>query len=128
MRELSLHVVHCSASPKDTTIADINTWHKQRGFDCIGYHFVIYQDGSLHQGRNIKSMGAHAKAGGNNHGSVGTCLIGNEEFTVEQLHTLQTLHNMLKVMYNTDMKLKGHNELTNKKTCPNFNVRQFIKE
>ena len=126
MRELSLHVVHCSASPKDTTVRDINTWHVGNGWDSIGYHFVIYQDGTLHKGRDITKIGAHAR--GNNTGSVGTCLIGNEEFTVEQLHTLQTLHNMLKVLYNTDMKLKGHNELTNKKTCPNFNVRQFIKE
>jgi len=124
MRNIDTHIIHCSASGIATTVKDIDMWHRKRGFDCVGYHYVIYQDGSLHKGRDISKIGAHAKAGGNNHGSVGTCLIGNEEFTIEQLVTLQHLHNTLKVMYNAEMKLKGHNELTNNKTCPNFNVKE----
>lgn len=46
MRKIDLIIVHCSATPegKDFTTADIDRWHRQRGFASIGYHFVIYRD------------------------------------------------------------------------------------
>ena len=51
MRKISEIIVHCAATPegKHFTVADIDAWHKKRGFKCIGYHFVIYLDGSVHK-------------------------------------------------------------------------------
>ena len=48
-------IVHCAATPEgsDFTTADIKRWHLQRGFSDIGYHYVIYRDGSIHEGRDI---------------------------------------------------------------------------
>lgn len=45
-RKISKIIVHCSATAegKDFTVQDIDRWHRQRGFDCIGYHYVIYRD------------------------------------------------------------------------------------
>lgn len=53
MRKITEIIIHCSATKEgmDFTVEDIDRWHRQRGFDSIGYHFVIYRDGSLHAGR-----------------------------------------------------------------------------
>lgn len=71
-------VVHHSASDSATTKkADIERWHKQRGFSQIGYHKVIEGDGSIVNGRPETVPGAHAK--GANHASLGVCVVGNFE-------------------------------------------------
>ena len=69
-------ILHCSATPegKDVTVDTIREWHLARGFNDIGYHFVIYRDGSIHQGRNIDTVGAHCT--NQNSNSVGVCYIG----------------------------------------------------
>ena len=76
MRKISEIIVHCAATPegKAFTVADIDAWHKKRGFRCIGYHFVIYLDGSVHKGRAIEEVGAHCL--GHNANSIGICYIG----------------------------------------------------
>ena len=76
MRQISEIIVHCAATPegKHFTVADIDAWHKKRGFRCIGYHFVIYLDGSVHEGRAIEEVGAHCL--GHNANSIGICYIG----------------------------------------------------
>ncbi len=76
MRKISRIIIHCSATPegKDFTVSDIDRWHRQRGFRCIGYHFVIYRDGSVHQGRPVEQAGAHVT--GHNSDSIGICYIG----------------------------------------------------
>ena len=55
MRRIDEIILHSSATRegKDFTVADIDRWHRERGFDEIGYHYVIYRDGSVHKGRAI---------------------------------------------------------------------------
>ena len=69
MRDISKAIVHCTATPegRPTTVEDIRSWHKARGWSDIGYHYVIYLDGSVHEGRPVERMGAHCK--GQNKGS-----------------------------------------------------------
>lgn len=69
-------IVHCSATPegKDFTVEQIRQWHLQRGFTDIGYHYVIYRDGSIHKGRDESIIGAHCT--GHNTISIGICYIG----------------------------------------------------
>ena len=69
-------IIHCSATPegRDYTVADIDRWHRERGFNEIGYHYVVYRDGSIHEGRDVAKMGAHCK--GQNANSIGICYIG----------------------------------------------------
>jgi hypothetical protein len=58
MRTITLIVIHCSAvRPNQTSsAADINDWHKDRGFKCIGYHYVIRRNGEIElAARNGKS-------------------------------------------------------------------------
>lgn len=76
MRKITEIIIHCSATTegKDFTVEDIDRWHRQRGFNGIGYHFVIYRDGSIHAGRSKRQIGAHCK--GHNTISIGICYIG----------------------------------------------------
>jgi LysM repeat protein len=45
-------------------------------FACIGYHFIIGDDGTVYEGRPLKYQGAHA-TGTNNIGNIGVCLLGD---------------------------------------------------
>ena len=47
-------IIHCSATPRgvDYSAADIDKWHRQRGFSKIGYHYVIRLDGKIEKGRD----------------------------------------------------------------------------
>lgn len=76
MRKINEIIIHCSATAegKDFTVQDITRWHKQRGFKTIGYHYVIYRNGTVATGRDIAEIGAHCK--GHNANSIGICYIG----------------------------------------------------
>ena len=61
MRTIDSIIIHCSATScgKDFTAIDIDRWHRQRGFDGIGYHYVIRLNGTIENGRPIVKPGAH---------------------------------------------------------------------
>lgn len=140
MRQIDLIVIHCSATPegKDYSVADITRWHKQRGFNTIGYHYVIYRDGSIRKGRDIRLVGAHAS--GYNAHSIGVCYIGGCEATKrtdgkyhakdtrtnEQRAAIVKLLTELKAMY-PKAKIVGHRDLGAKKACPCFDAATEYK-
>ena len=76
MRKIDEIIIHCSDSPegRNDKAEDIRRWHKQRGFNDIGYHYVIDLDGTIEQGRPIEQAGAHCT--GHNRNSIGICYIG----------------------------------------------------
>jgi N-acetyl-anhydromuramyl-L-alanine amidase AmpD len=126
MRIIDKHIIHCSDTPdgRSVTVDDIRRWHVNgNGWSDIGYHFVIYQDGTIHQGRPFNKTGAHCK--GHNTGSIGTCLVGRNSFSEDQFKALVNLHEVFKSIF-PDIKALGHKDLDPKKTCPNFNVQRVI--
>lgn len=119
-------VVHCSDS--DFGDADlIDRWHKERGWDGIGYNFVITRDGELQLGRSLNRAGAHAN--GYNKTHIGICLIGVNMFTDEQFTTLTTLLTSLSAAFGIHAaNILGHYQCTGtQKTCPNFDVPTFVQ-
>lgn len=76
MRKIDTLIIHCSATKcgADFSAADIDRWHRQRGFRKIGYHYVIRLDGTVEAGRPLEEVGAHCK--GRNAHSIGICYIG----------------------------------------------------
>lgn len=135
-------IIHCSASPYGTPEI-IEKWHKDRGFDRIGYHYVITNgytnnskryhqawDGMIHRGRWETSQGAHAY--GYNKRSIGICLIGPEDAPLwpraNQLTALEGLVKTLMQKYQIPLShVLGHNETEGgmRKQCPCFNVDDF---
>ena len=79
MRTIKEIIIHCADTPegRDDKAADIDRWHKQRGFDRIGYHYVIDLDGTIEAGRDPDCIGAHCK--GHNTNSIGICYIGGAD-------------------------------------------------
>ena len=76
-------VIHCTASRagQDLRAADIDKQHKERGFACIGYNYVIDLDGTIEEGRKLDRDGAHCNTAGlskksyNKH-SIGIVYVG----------------------------------------------------
>ena len=133
-RNITEIIVHCSATPegKDYTVAQIRQWHLQRGFSDIGYNYVIYRDGSIHEGRNVNISGAHTI--GHNYNSIGICYIGGcakggktpkDTRTEAQKASLVKLIKDLKRLY-PKATIHGHCEYANK-ACPAFNAKEEYK-
>jgi len=60
-KRTDLIVVHCTATKEGQkfTAKDVDRMHRQRGFNGIGYHFVILLDGTVEGGRPVDAIGAH---------------------------------------------------------------------
>ena len=137
MRKIDKIIIHCSATPegKDYTVAQIREWHtlpkpKGNGWLDIGYHFVIYRDGSIHAGRPVEQSGAHCK--GHNADSIGICYIGGcaadgknpkDTRTPEQRVAMERLVRGLLKEY-PEATVHGHNEFAAKE-CPCFDVGRW---
>lgn len=123
----SIVILHCSDTPDnpknelyDTRPEHIEEWHKARGFNKIGYHFIITRDGVIHRGRGEAEKGAHTK--GHNTGSLGVCLVGRNVFTSDQMDSLFSLYLRLKDSWGIESKnWFGHYEFSDK-TCPNLDM------
>ena len=83
MNKIDSIVIHCSATKEgvDYRVKDIDKWHRERGFQMIGYHYVIDLDGTVELGRPLSMNGAHCNTAGlsgesyNKH-SIGICYVG----------------------------------------------------
>ena len=136
MRKINKIIIHCAATPegKDYTVEQIRQWHtapkpKGNGWRDIGYHFVIYRDGSVHAGRPIEQIGAHTS--GYNANSIGICYIGGwakdgktpkDTRTEAQRSALVKLVAELRAKF-SGATVHGHNEFANK-ACPSFSVQK----
>lgn len=125
-------IIHCSATPehRDYHAADIDRWHRKRGWRCIGYNYVIDLDGTIESGRVVGTEGAHTV--GHNKQSIGICYIGGLDFTgthakdtrtFEQEQAMYKLCCELVAKY-PQAKLSGHNQWA-KKACPSFDVPKW---
>lgn len=126
MTEINLIVVHCAATPngRPTSAEDIHRWHQERGWDGIGYHYVIRLDGTVENGRPEYWKGAHVA--GHNTGSVGICLIGTDHFTNAQHEALEELLHDIRDRHN-HAAIRGHYELDPHKTCPNIDMPIWLQ-
>lgn len=129
-------IIHCSATPegKDVTVEQIRDWHvRGNGWSDIGYHWIIYRDGSVHAGRPESKKGAHCN--GHNANSIGICYVGGEVAdgshtpkdtrTPAQKVALIKLVNELRQRY-PGATVHGHNEFA-AKACPSFDVKKEFK-
>lgn len=147
MRRIDEIIIHCSDSPegRNDKAEDIRKWHKQRGFNDIGYHYVIDLDGTVEQGRPIEQAGAHCT--GHNAHSIGICYIGGAYWrdgvnakgkpikgkdgkavlipkdtrTILQRMAMKELVAQLREQF-PEATVHGHREFANK-ACPCFDIQ-----
>lgn len=133
MREINKIIVHCTATPEGRKVSaeEIDSWHKQRGWSGIGYHYVVHLDGKISVGRDINKTGAHCK--GHNTGSIGLTYVGGcdsnmnakDTRTDEQEASLEYLIGTLCAMY-PEAKVYGHRDFSDKE-CPSFDATAEYK-
>jgi hypothetical protein len=122
-------VIHHSASPSGS-MAVFDKEHKAKGWDGVGYHFVIGNGTNSGDGQievtprwPIQKWGAHAKTADNrfNEYGIGICLVGNfdiERPTPAQMRSLSRLVAYLSHTYHISASnVLGHGE-TKATHCP----------
>ena len=142
MRQINEIIVHTFATKKGwmrdkpfaDKVAEVKKWHLARGFNDIGYHYLISRKGEIHTGRKLDVAGAHTK--GHNKNSIGISLEGGyghtrkepflDVYTVEQGKSLLQLMDRLQVEYGPLM-ISPHNKYANKE-CPAFDLTAFLKQ
>jgi N-acetylmuramoyl-L-alanine amidase len=149
MRNLHTIIVHCAATKPNWMAGkgvhakrdEIDRWHKARGWKGIGYHFVVDRNGDIAKGRDLNTVGAHVK--GHNTGTIGVCLVGgqwpdgrwglksdsfSDHFTPQQDAALRKLLTDLCEAHPSINHIKGHNDYTDQKGCPSFDVNEWLKD
>ena len=130
-------IIHCSATREgqDIKAKTIKQWHKDRGFDDIGYHYVIDLDGTIEKGRDEALVGAHCK--GHNATSIGICYVGGcdknmkpkDTRTPEQKRSMLSLVRKLVNKYKIPVtQIWAHHDFDKHKACPSFDVSEFRKD
>lgn len=134
MRTITEIIIHCTATPPSAicTVESIRRYHRSLGWRDIGYHYVIYPDGSVHRGRPIEEPGAHTT--GHNAHSIGIAYVGgldtdghpsDTRTEAQRLALLQLVRDLVEE-YPIN-SIHGHNEFANR-SCPCFNVQQWCRE
>lgn len=128
MRKITEIIVHCTATPagREVSVAEVDSWHKARGFQMIGYHYLIHLDGSVEPGRAVEMAGAHCL--GHNRNSIGVAYVGGvdrqghpaDTRTAAQRSALRRLLGELAVRY-SDARIHGHRDFA-AKACPSFDA------
>jgi LysM repeat protein len=123
-------IIHHSATDEGSSLY-FDKYHQGKGWDGIGYHFVIgngtkeKEDGQIEvTPRWIKQEnGCHCRANNMNEKSIGICLVGNfnkERVSEKQMASLVYLVNLLRRNYRIPVRnILGHGQVRGAKTeCP----------
>ena len=129
MRTITEIIIHCTATPagRPHTVADVDCWHRQRGFKMIGYHFLVLLDGTVCTGRPLTMVGAHCT--GHNRHSIGVCYVGGldtykqpaDTRTPAQRKALAALIADLRRQF-PNARVYGHRDFA-AKACPCFDAQ-----
>lgn len=130
MRTINEIIIHHSAFPASNDMQhDYNcivNAHKQRGFNDIGYHYVIAKNGRILNGRSLALAGAHCKY--HNRNSVGICVLGDfsdgSRPTDKQLVVLRFLLYLLMRKFSKINKVTPHSFYSNT-LCPGPALVEF---
>lgn len=135
MRKINEIIVHCTATAegKDFKAADIDRWHKAKGWNGIGYHHVVDLDGTVEPGRPESEVGAHCLK--HNKNSIGVVYVGGlasdgktpkDTRTPQQKAALVKLLTELKRRY-PNATIHGHRDFA-AKACPSFDATKEYKD
>ena len=118
MRSIKLIVVHCSAvrPGQQSSAEDINTWHRNKGWKGIGYHYVVRRDGTVEL---RYSIGVCYEGGLDEAGKAADTRTPEQKRVLRKL--LEELHQRF-----PEAVIVGHRDLTHDRECPCFDaVREY---
>lgn len=129
-RRIDEIIVHCTATPagRKVTVEDLRHQHVDiNGWDDVGYHYVVYADGTVAEGRPVDKAGAHCR--GHNENTIGVAYTGGllqdgktpaDTRTPEQRKALEQLIGRLVKTYGI-VKISSHSDYA-AKACPCFDA------
>ena len=129
-RQITDIIIHCTdtRAGQNYTVEQCRADHIKRGWSDIGYHYLIYRDGSIHNGRDVDIAGAHCE--GHNAKSIGVCYVGGKGGDTRTLAQKAALINLLTdliKLYPT-ARIVGHRDYDqHRKTCPSFDAKTEYK-
>lgn len=96
------------------TAVDMENWHLQKGWEGLGYQYVIQKDGSIWKGRPEHFHGAHTVD--HNKDSIGICMSGNFDATLPTEKQISSLVSLMKdiVSRYTIKSIEPHRKYANK--------------
>lgn len=112
------YIVLHHAEASKCTVEQVDSWHKQKDWAGIGYHFFVRKDGTIYRGRPLDTMGAHVS--GMNSVSIGICAEGKymtEIMPDAQKKSICELLVYLKDNYYPAASIVGHREI-GESDCP----------
>jgi N-acetylmuramoyl-L-alanine amidase len=135
MRSIKYIVLHCTATPQNTTIESIkNYWKNTLHWKSPGYHYMIKADGEVVNTLPIEQI-SNGVAGYNTP-SIHISYIGgvdaknqplDNRTEAQKLSQIKLLRELKKKFPNAE--IKGHRDFTNvKKDCPSFDVKTWLKQ
>jgi len=133
-RNIKYIVIHCSATPSNTTIESIKRyWKEKRGWgDTVGYHYIIKADGEiiqlLDESKNSNGVYAHNSA------SINVAYIGgiDKAGKPKDTRTRSQENSMFALIVELTERYKGakplgHRDFPNvHKACPSFDVKTWL--
>ena len=110
------------------SIKSIESYHiDKRGWNNIGYHYIIAPNGDIYEGRPDDVVGAHVR--NHNTNNIGINIWCNSDIEVptdNQIKSLKELLNNLFKIYNIDIKdVYGHKDLVST-DCPGTNLYNIL--
>ncbi len=135
MREIKYIVVHCTATPPETSIESIKSyWRNNLGWKNPGYHYIIKRNGELVRLNHDEAISNGVK--NYNHFSIHIAYIGGvdekgmpvDNRSDAQKHALFNKLVSLAEKYPHAIIL-GHRDFPRViKACPSFDVRQWLSD
>jgi len=132
--KITIHNIGSSESPiipdfkGHESIQSIDRYHvKTKGWNAIGYHFIIGTEGEIYEGRPETVVGAHVKNDNTNNIGINIYCNSNVEVPTDaQIKSLKDLLIYLTNKYNiNDKRIYGHNQLGNT-DCPGSNLKRIL--
>ncbi|KAK2575090.1 hypothetical protein KPH14_008820 [Odynerus spinipes] len=130
-------IIHHSATAGCTTqaicqarVRSFQNYHMDnKGWQDIGYNFLVGEDGNVYEGRGWGKHGAHSVQ--YNSKSIGICIIGNFVSSVPNPAAVRATQNLIAYgvangKIQSDYKLLGHRQ-TAQTTCPGNSLYDLIK-
>jgi hypothetical protein len=136
-------VIHCTDTPagREVTPDDIRRWHCDpvskggRGWKQVGYASLIAIDGAVHdfiesnKDDFVDSWEITNGAAGYNDVSVHVCYAGGKGGDTRTFAQKEAMAEYVRgfLFLHPTAKVCGHCQLDNKKTCPSFDVPEWMR-
>ncbi len=138
MRNIKYIMIHCTSTPEGREVSgeEIDKWHRDRGWQMAGYHYLIHLDGTIEHLRPEYMKAAACRVGDANQCGIHVCYVGgirrkadgSDEYadtrTAAQKTSLRFWITHLKEEY-PQAKIVGHRDFDKGKACPCFDVKEY---